>query len=114
MRAVIYNGDRVTGYHLSPDIEDFDDLGTQYDVLQEIPEIILNTPSGHTVKRNGPGDYELEPLPPPEPSDLDIIGQQLVQRELETLELRSENQMLGHQIVSLELRLLALEGGAGA
>jgi len=48
------------------------------------------------------------------PTELDILGEQLVQRELETLELRSENQMLGEQIVALELRLLALEGSASA
>jgi len=59
-------------------------------------------------------DAEWAARPPAPPSELEIIGEQLVQRELEALELRTENQMLGQQIVDLELRLLALEGGAGA
>lgn len=45
-------------------------------------------------------------------SELDIIGMQLVQRELESLEIRSENNMLGEQLVAIDLRLLSLEGGS--
>ncbi|MCU6797992.1 hypothetical protein OB236_38295 [Paenibacillus sp. WQ 127069] len=43
------------------------------------------------------------------PNELDIIGQQLVNRELEVLGLRSENELLGSQLVSIDIRLL--EGG---
>lgn len=113
MIAVIYKGDLITGFYVEPNMQELDEAGMQYDIFPEIPEIILNTPPGNIVKRNGPGDYVLELLPPPEPSELDIIGEQLVQRELETLELRSENQMLSQLISDLELRLLSLEGGAG-
>jgi hypothetical protein len=49
---------------------------------------------------------------PPAPSELDRIGAELVLRELETLDLRNQNEALGGQIVGLELRLLTLEGGA--
>lgn len=45
--------------------------------------------------------------PPPEPSETDIWGQQLVELELRNLELEQENQMLGQQLVDMDLRLLA-------
>ncbi|OME22217.1 hypothetical protein BSK63_31240 [Paenibacillus odorifer] len=45
-------------------------------------------------------------------TELDRIGAELVLRELETLDLRNQNEALGGQIVGLELRLLTLEGGA--
>ncbi|MEK5418212.1 hypothetical protein [Paenibacillus sp. FSL L8-0708] len=49
---------------------------------------------------------------PSEATELDRIGAELVLRELETLDLRNQNEALGGQIVGLELRLLTLEGGA--
>lgn len=52
--------------------------------------------------------YVLIPSPP-EPSETDILGQQLVEKDLQLLELQQENQMLGLQIVDLDLRLL--QGG---
>lgn len=54
-------------------------------------------------------EWQLRPLTPP--TEMDLIGEQLIQRELEALELRAENQMLGEQLVGLELRLFQLEGG---
>jgi hypothetical protein len=51
---------------------------------------------------------------PKPPSDLDIIGQQLVEKDLQILDLQQQNDILGQQLVSMELRLLQLEGGAGA
>jgi hypothetical protein len=56
-------------------------------------------------------DAEWQQQPPSPPTELDLIGAQLIQRELEALELRAENQMLGVQLVGLELRLFQLEGG---
>lgn len=47
-------------------------------------------------------------------AELDIVGEQLVLRELEVLALQSDNQALSQQIADLELRLAALEGGAEA
>lgn len=91
MKAVIYNGGYVVGCHDTPNPTEFDALGTQYDLIDEVPGVIRNTPPGHIVKRLNSGEYVLEALPP-EPSDLDILGQQLV---------------------ALELRLLAVEGGGG-
>jgi hypothetical protein len=41
----------------------------------------------------------------------DIVGKKSVDLEIENFELKSENNMLGSEIVNLELRLLKLEGG---
>lgn len=74
-------------------------------VSQQVAHIVITAPS---IRGTEIG----EPVNPP--SEIEIIGEQLVQRELEALELKAENQMLGEQLVAMELRLLALEGGAGA
>jgi|GEM_PF-1413083 len=59
------------------------------------------------------GGWRLADVPQPL-SNINILGQQLVQKELEILDLRQQNAALGNIIVDLELRLLALEGGAGS
>ncbi|NUU74181.1 hypothetical protein [Paenibacillus xylanilyticus] len=46
---------------------------------------------------------ELTKPQPVEPSEMDKIGEQLVQRELEALELKQQNEILGEQIVMREL-----------
>ncbi|MNB97574.1 hypothetical protein D3C75_448040 [compost metagenome] len=46
---------------------------------------------------------ELTKPQPAEPSEMDRIGEQLVQRELEALELKQQNEILGQQIVTREL-----------
>ncbi|NUU73851.1 hypothetical protein [Paenibacillus xylanilyticus] len=46
---------------------------------------------------------ELTKPRPVEPSEMDKIGEQLVQRELEALELKQQNEILGEQIVMREL-----------
>lgn len=52
---------------------------------------------------------ELTKPQPMNPSEMDKIGEQLVQRELEALELKQQNEALGGQIVGLELRVLSME-----
>ena len=52
---------------------------------------------------------ELTKTQPMNPSEMDKIGEQLVQRELEALELKQQNEALGAQIVGLELRVLSME-----
>jgi len=52
---------------------------------------------------------ELTKPMPVNPSEMDRIGEQLVQRELEALELKQQNEALGAQIVGLELRVLSME-----
>lgn len=46
------------------------------------------------------------------PSDIDLLGMQLVEKDLQILDLQQQNAALGSSLVNLELRLLALEGGA--
>ncbi len=50
----------------------------------------------------------LEDLPAPIriPSETEILGQQLVEKDLQILELQQENQILGQQMVDIDLRLL--------
>lgn len=48
---------------------------------------------------------------PPTPSDVDILGAQLVERELQIMELQAQLEFVGGEIVNNDLRLLALEGG---
>lgn len=51
----------------------------------------------------------IDPLPVPEPSEIDVIGMQLVEKDLQILELQSENEVIGQQLVDMDLRLL--QGG---
>ncbi len=55
-----------------------------------------------------PGETEPYVLEPPEPelTETEILGQQLVEKDLQILELQQENQILGQQIVDIDLRLL--------
>ncbi|WP_019420202.1 hypothetical protein [Paenibacillus sp. OSY-SE] len=60
--------------------------------------------------RNGLTQEEIEALQPkPVPSELEFLGQQMVARELEALELRQQNGILGEQIVQKELEILDLQ-----
>jgi len=47
-----------------------------------------------------------EPEETAQPTELDIIGQQLVEKDLQILDLQQENQVLGQQLVDIDLRLL--------
>jgi len=61
-------------------------------------------PAGFYVLKTK-AEYLLE-LPPPEPTETEILGQQLVEKDLQVLELQRDNQALGQQIVGIDLRLL--------
>jgi len=47
-----------------------------------------------------------QPTPTTILSETSIIGQQLVEKDLQILELQQENQVLGQQMVGIDLRLL--------
>lgn len=68
-------------------------------VFNELDEpigfIVLKTKAQHLAE-----------LPLPGPSSEDILGQQLVEKDLQILELQQENQVLGQQLVDIDLRLL--------
>ena len=96
-----------------------DDNGVCYaisSITADLPETdrLIHLEAGHGV--NTGDKYEdgvWTPAPPkeplPEPIPFELIGQQLVERELENLELKADNELLGRQLVDLEIRLM--EGG---
>lgn len=51
---------------------------------------------------------ELQDVPQP-PSDIDILGQELVDKDIRIMELEAENQMLGQLVVDMDIRLI--QGG---
>jgi hypothetical protein len=91
--------------------------GEDYDLVERGPYIAywgLDEPEPTEAELQAAWEayQEAEANTPPELTEMDRIGAELVLRELETLDLRSQNEALGGQIVGLELRLLTLEGGA--
>lgn len=85
MPAIIYNGVKVIGYNLNPSIEEMDRLGTQYEIVEVIPEIILTLPEGYIVEKQADG-FALVEIPIPEP-DPDRIQQLETELAAVTLEL---------------------------
>lgn len=75
MVAIIYSRGYVVGYNTTPNIEEFETLGTHYDLIDELPSVISETPKDYAVKRIGPGEYELEKLPEKPPELVDRITQ---------------------------------------
>lgn len=72
MQAVILSGSYVVGWLPNPDMDEMEALGTEYELVESIPDVILNTPPGFYVVRTGEGEYELgeipeEPTPGPTP-----------------------------------------------
>jgi len=107
MQAILYTFDGyVYGFHPNPDLAEFETSGVNYDLVDELPEIIGNTPAGYVVKRIAAGQYELEPLPPPEPD-------QITQLQLALTELAEayEQDMTDTQLALAELAEL-ITGGA--
>ncbi|SHK96691.1 hypothetical protein [Desulforamulus aeronauticus] len=78
-----------------------DDTVTIYvhpDITQEELDAI-----GEVVEAHDPS-----PVPEP-PSELEVIGGQLVEKDLQILELQGQNQLLGQEVVGLELQNLELQ-----
>lgn len=88
----------------------------EYDLESGTPEPLAPARvDGSLFWRNGLTDEEIEALnPPPEPSAIDLLGAMLVQRELEALDLRTENQALGAQVVAKDLQIYDLKAQTGA
>ncbi|RAR41937.1 hypothetical protein [Paenibacillus sp. MDMC362] len=73
---------------------------------------ILVSPPQPELWIEGLTQKEIEELTRPQPivpNEVDRLGNEMVTRELEALELRQQNEAQGAQIVGLELRLLSLE-----
>lgn len=91
--------------------------GEDYDIVERGPYIAswnleAPQPTESELQAAWEAYLEAEANKPPELTEVDRLGTALVERELEALELRLQNEALGAQIVGLELRLLAVEGGA--
>jgi len=73
------------------------ELGTAYDLVSEVPEIIQNVPAGYVVRRISEGQYELValPTPEPEPDPLSLLEE--------------ENALLALELVQTQLRLDQVE-----
>ncbi|WP_028593334.1 hypothetical protein [Paenibacillus assamensis] len=84
----------------------------QFDVAGYRDAIKLDpTTNGSTFWKNGLTQAEIEALKPqPQPNPVETLGQQLVARELEVMELKNQNATQGTALVAMELRLLKLEG----
>ncbi|MCR8844201.1 hypothetical protein NQ117_10940 [Paenibacillus sp. SC116] len=84
----------------------------QFDVAGYRAAIKLDpTTNGSEFWKNGLTQAEIEALKPKlQPNPIETLGQQLVARELEVMELRNQNASQGAALVALELRLLNLEG----
>lgn len=53
---------------------------------------------------------EIKKTIPQEPSKIDILGQQLAEKEVQILQLQADNEKMGQSIVNLELKLMNMEG----
>jgi hypothetical protein len=51
-------------------------------------------------------DYEWNTRPPDPPTELDIIGQQLVEKDIQLMQLQSDNDVLGQQLVEIDIRMM--------
>lgn len=66
---------------------------------------------GEVIREKTVEEIEAEAPDPVEnaPTELDRIGEQLVQRELEALELRNQNGIIGGQLVEKELQIMDIK-----
>lgn len=89
-----------------------DDLeleSNQVKISEEMYNSIGSIPCSFTESNGEITDIEyIEPVPdyPDQPTEIDILGQQLVEKDLQIIALQNDNQTLGQQVVDLDLRLL--------
>jgi hypothetical protein len=51
-------------------------------------------------------DAEWNARPPDPPSEMDMLGQQLVEKDIQMLQLQTDNDVIGQQVVNLDIRLM--------
>jgi len=107
MIAVIHNIGYVIGFHLSPEITFLEDSKISFDLVQDVPEFILNVPDGYVVRRDGEGQYALVPTPPTPPDRIAQLEQDQLAVKLAIAELAS----VGEQDkINIQLALAELAG----
>jgi len=84
------------------------------EITEAVWKKFLSNQTGYKFSSTG----ELIVIPPPTPEELEerernrpptemeLLGRQLVKREIENLELKADNELLGQQLVNIELKLL--------
>jgi hypothetical protein len=106
MVAIFYNGTNVTAWH--PDHEDMGSTTMAYDLVEELPESLANTPTGYALRRVSEGVYELYELSKLEPTPADKISTQeneaaLLSEELLNTQTRLQQSENDHAALLLEL-----------
>ncbi|GEM_PF-5512878 len=101
MFAIFYKDADVIAWH--PDPENMGPTSLTYDLIEELPAVIFNTPAGYVARRVSAGGYELYELPKPEPTPADKIA---------TLE--NEATLLALELVNTQTRLDQSEADAAA
>lgn len=99
MFAIFYNGTNVTAWHTDP--ENMEPTTLTYDLIEELPEVISNTPAGYDVRRVSENVYELYELPKPEPTPADRVAM-----------LENEAALLAMELVNTQTRLDQSEADA--
>lgn len=51
-------------------------------------------------------DMEWLERPPDPPTELDIIGQMLVEKDIQLMQIQSDNDVLGQQLVEIDIRMM--------
>lgn len=51
-------------------------------------------------------DSELAARPPDPPTELDIVGQQLVEKDIQIMQLQTDDDVLGQQLVEIDIRMM--------
>ncbi|WP_259391987.1 XkdW family protein [Paenibacillus thiaminolyticus] len=70
---------------------------------------------GPSFWRNGLTDKEIEALnPPPEPSQTDVLGQELTQMKIKNIQQQSVFDSLGAELAKAKLEIIKLKGGQSA
>jgi hypothetical protein len=70
---------------------------------------------GPSFWRNGLTDEEIEALnPPPQPSQTDVLGQELTQMKIKNIQQQSVIDSLGGELARAKLEIIKLKGGQSA
>jgi len=105
---------RIVGQEVEYDFDPSYIKGPKYDNLRQVvfksEDSITETEGLFEIAEdeyeNFSGDNEEVIAYPVTVPEIDLLGQQLVEKELQILELQQENQVLGQQMVDIDLRLL--------
>lgn len=115
VKAIIYSGGNVVGYHNTPDVDEFTELGAQFDLVEKVPDIILHTPVNKLVVRVCEGEYELKdipPVPPPEQEIAQLKAENLTFKlKIAELGAAAEQDKIDMQLALVELAAI-VTGGA--